>query len=337
MIYVITTVASYILLIATTAIEPRRSKLSRFEINRRRNSGDTGVEIEAWREQYFNDITVWFRLLAGLMLVIFVLSSVAAWQWFIGVVVAVLGVLQYIAIARSPFVRKNFQQLYNKVELKILNFANSHAGKLSFLRGVTIDLPSPVYPSSKDELIYIIKNSTGLLTNDEKKFLSSGIKFSDELVGNIMTPKSMVNAVNIDDLAGPILLDNLHKTGNSRFPVIDGDIDHVVGVLYLRDMAFVDIKQIKTVADLMRTPVYYIKNTQNLGHALAAFLKVHSHMFVVVNEYRETVGVITLEDVIEVMIGRKIVDEFDAHEDLRKVARRNPRGNNQAKTGKDVA
>ncbi len=78
----------------------------------------------------------------------------------------------------------------------------------------------------------------------------------------------------------------------------------------------------------MKSPVYYIKDTQTLQHALAAFLKTHHLLFVVVNEYRETVGVITLEDVLEVLLGQKIMDEFDAHEDLRKVAARNPKSNN---------
>ena len=56
----------------------------------------------------------------------------------------------------------------------------------------------------------------------------------------------------------------------------------------------------------------------------------------VVNEFRETVGLLSLEDVVEALLGRKIVDEDDVHDDLRQVAKRNPRGNNSADNGKNV-
>jgi CBS domain containing-hemolysin-like protein len=86
----------------------------------------------------------------------------------------------------------------------------------------------------------------------------------------------------------------------------------------------------------MEPRVFYIKNTQTLRHALAAFLRTRHHLFIVVNEFQETVGLITLEDVIESLLGKKIVDEFDAHEDLRAVAARNPHGNNVSSARKDV-
>jgi CBS domain containing-hemolysin-like protein len=86
----------------------------------------------------------------------------------------------------------------------------------------------------------------------------------------------------------------------------------------------------------MKPRVLYIREDQTLQHALAAFLRTHHHLFIVVNEFRETVGLVTLEDVIEALLGRKIIDEFDAHDDLRAVALRNPRDNNEPEKGQDV-
>ena len=83
----------------------------------------------------------------------------------------------------------------------------------------------------------------------------------------------------------------------------------------------------------MEKKVYYIREDQTLDHALAAFLKTRHHLFVVVNGYRETAGIITLEDVIEALLGRKIVDEFDLHDDLRAVATREAKTNNNVETG----
>ena len=153
-----------------------------------------------------------------------------------------------------------------------------------------------------------------------------------------MTPRSVVETIKKSEILGPLVLDDLHKTGHSRFPVIEGDIDHVVGVLYLRDLLTLDTNRKHTALaeSAMSKNVFYIHQEQSLGHALAAFLKTHHHLFIVVNEFRETVGILTLEDTIETLLGKKIVDEFDAHDDLRTVAGRNPRANNSTKHSKDV-
>jgi CBS domain containing-hemolysin-like protein len=151
-----------------------------------------------------------------------------------------------------------------------------------------------------------------------------------------MTPRSVVDTVAKGELLGPLTLDVLYKTGHSRLPVIDSDIDHVVGILYVQDLLVVGEKKTPTAAEAMDSKVFYIREDQTLQHALGAFLKTRHHLFVVVNEYRETVGVVSLEDVIEALIGTKINDEFDAHDDLRKVAERNPAANNQPKNRTDV-
>ena len=106
-------------------------------------------------------------------------------------------------------------------------------------------------------------------------------------------------------------------------------------MLYTHDLLDLRVEN-KTASDAMRNNVYYINETKSLSHALHGFLKTNHHLFVVVNHYRETVGLLTLEDVLEVLIGDKIVDEFDAFDDLRAVAESNPEKNNQPKGRKDI-
>jgi CBS domain containing-hemolysin-like protein len=97
-----------------------------------------------------------------------------------------------------------------------------------------------------------------------------------------------------------------------------------------------DRKKSVTAERAMEPRVFYIHEDQTLRHALAAFLRTHHHLFVVVNEFRETVGLLSLEDVIEALLGQKIVDEFDTHEDLRTVASRASRANSGGKQRDDV-
>jgi magnesium and cobalt transporter len=152
-----------------------------------------------------------------------------------------------------------------------------------------------------------------------------------------MTPRGVIDTIGKKELLGPLVLDDLHKTGHSRFPVTDGDIDHIVGVLHIQDLLVLDARQRSATAEKAMEPrVFYIREDQTLDHALTAFLRTRHHLFVVVNEFRETVGIVSLEDVIETLLGRKIVDEFDAHEDLRAVAARNPRGNNEPQKHEDI-
>ena len=156
---------------------------------------------------------------------------------------------------------------------------------------------------SREELLEIVKNAGDALSKDEKKLITNSLKFKDMKVADAMIPRTMIDSIGKDEVLGPIVLDGLYKTGHSRFPVIDGDIDHVVGMLYVQDLVTI---------------------------------KTRHHLFIVINQYRETVGLLSLEDALEALLGKKINDEFDTHEDLRKVAERNPRGNNSPKTTETI-
>ncbi|NLA43055.1 CBS domain-containing protein [Candidatus Saccharibacteria bacterium] len=328
---------AYAGLIFTVGVQPYRSKLSRFELKRRQSNKEKEAEKHQLRERYYDDLVAWQRIISGLLLTLFVLLLVNSLGWVFGVLLAVLGVVEYSAIAKFPIFRRWSQKFYDKLEPSLLSFAQKNGGRLSFLRGVKGGSSlTDVSVGSREELINLVKHSGKLLNSEEKRLVESGLTFGSVAVADVMTPRSVIDSVSKDELLGPLILDELHKTGHSRFPVIDGDIDHVVGVLHLRNLISLKDKQSAKAGAAMKTPVFYIKDNQNLQHALAAFLKTSNLLFVVVNEYRETVGIITLEDVLEALLGRKIMDEFDAHEDLRAVAARNPKNNNTPSKHHDV-
>jgi CBS domain containing-hemolysin-like protein len=120
------------------------------------------------------------------------------------------------------------------------------------------------------------------------------------------------------ETVGPILMDELSKSGHSRFPVYDEKRDNIVGILYLHDL--VGAKQAGRVDDIMSKRLRYVHEDFTLYQTLQAFLHTKQHLFLVVNSFEELVGIITIEDVLEQMIGRPIVDEFDKYDDLRAVA-----------------
>lgn len=152
----------------------------------------------------------------------------------------------------------------------------------------------------------------------EIDLLTHALSFGDKTVADAMVPKRVVVDVNVADSVGPVLMGELHRSGHSRFPVYESRHDHLVGVLYLHDL--VEIKHTGMVRDIMRPKVMYVHENFTLYQTLQAFVKTKQHLFVVVNEFEEYVGIITIEDVLERVIGKLIVDEFDTYDDLRAVA-----------------
>lgn len=113
-------------------------------------------------------------------------------------------------------------------------------------------------------------------------------------------------------------MDELHATGHSRFPVYQDKADNIIGTLYARDL--MKAKEGGQVHSVMKKDVHYVREDQPLGRVLEAFLKTKHHLFVVVNNFEEVVGIITIEDILEQILGKPILDEFDKYQDLRAVA-----------------
>jgi Mg2+/Co2+ transporter CorB len=322
-------VVIFILLVFVAAIVPHRSDVGTFELRRRATAGDVRAKHELQRETALVSVLAIRHVLQALLLVIFVTVSVAAFGWLTGVVVSVVVALSYSGVAQWSMAKRWPQKQYDKHEPALISLVENHPGLFRFVQEVNIIPTQSKRLDSREELEHMVAEADGLLTREEKQLITHSLQFDNRRVDEIMTPSSVIEGVEADEVLGPLTLDDLYKTGHSRFPVIEKDMDHVIGMLYVHNLLTVDSKKKTTTArQAMEPRVYFIRNDHTLQHALAAFLKTHHHLFVVVNEYRETVGLLSLEDVIEALLGRKIIDEFDQHDDLRAVAERNPKGNN---------
>ncbi len=156
------------------------------------------------------------------------------------------------------------------------------------------------------------------IAEGELNLLKHALSFGDKTVADALVPKRVVITAGEHEDVGPILMDRLHKSGHSRFPVYEGKRENITGVLYLHDL--IERKTGGSVRDVMRKKVTYVHEDFTLYQTLQAFIKTKQHLFVVVNSFEEYVGIITIEDVLERVIGKLIVDEFDQYDDLRAVA-----------------
>jgi CBS domain containing-hemolysin-like protein len=184
----------------------------------------------------------------------------------------------------------------------------------------------------KSDLVVLLERQKGQadsrISGSEIDLLLHSLTFGDRLVMDALTPKRVLKTVAATETIGPILLDELNKSGHSRFPVYDQKHDNIVGILYLHDL--VGKHQAARVADVMSSKLTYVHEDFSLHDTLQVFLKTKQHLFLVVNSFEELVGIITIEDVLEQMIGKQIVDEFDRYDDLRAVAAKAARKEHRA-------
>jgi CBS domain containing-hemolysin-like protein len=156
------------------------------------------------------------------------------------------------------------------------------------------------------------------LDDDEREMIQSIFSFHDTAVREIMIPRIDMVALDGDsDLAGTMAA--VIASGHSRVPVYEGSVDKVVGILYSKDLlklfgegSFADGEF--SLKSLVRS-AYYIPESKKIDEVLDEFRAKRIHMAVVIDEYGGTAGLVTLEDVIEEIVG-EIEDEFDAEEKL---------------------
>lgn len=174
----------------------------------------------------------------------------------------------------------------------------------------------------RDDLLRLIEQQKGQadsrISPETLELLTHTLQFGDKLVRDCMVPRRAVRMVSADDAIGPMLMKDLHDSGFSRFPVYRDKAENIVGTLYLRKL--ISLKHTGHVRDIMDDKIYFVHEEHPLEQVLDAFLKTQHHLFVVVNSFEEVVGIITIEDILEQILGCKIVDEFDQYDDIRAVA-----------------
>jgi len=150
----------------------------------------------------------------------------------------------------------------------------------------------------------------GSVELQEQQFIESIFNFTDRSVRNIMTPRRDVEMLEANANLGEVL-DELLESGYSRFPVYEGTPDQIVGIVHVRDLLMLYRRQGETarVREVMDPPLYVPENSR-ASALLATFRKNRRHMAIVVGELGGIEGVVTLEDVLEEIVG-EIDDEFD--------------------------
>jgi magnesium and cobalt exporter, CNNM family len=182
------------------------------------------------------------------------------------------------------------------------------------LRGLGLEPPGAEHDAhSEAELRMLLSSSAeqGEIEHDEQEMLYKVFDFADKEVSDVMVPRPEVVAISIA-LPAEEALKAVLESPYTRYPVYRETLDDIVGVLHIRDLieAMHDHGISSVALDALVRPAYMVPETKDLGALLTEFRRTNQHMAVVIDEYGSMEGIVTLEDLLEEIVG-EIEDEFD--------------------------
>jgi|TARA_B110000902_G_scaffold263964_1_gene344240 CBS domain containing-hemolysin-like protein len=180
---------------------------------------------------------------------------------------------------------------------------------------------------TREEIIALasLGHRDGNLFTQENEYLSNLLKLREIKTEQVLTPRSVVHMLN-EDSTVTAALDDDKTVQFTRMPVYGANIDDIVGIVNKRDLFQAERKGNGTLAIGSKVkPITRVSEKLPVQKLLDMFIKNREHLFLVEDEFGQTAGVVTLEDAIETLLGREIVDETDAVEDMQELARGNYR------------
>ncbi len=170
-------------------------------------------------------------------------------------------------------------------------------------------------PDDRDELIELLRRAHQRFLFDAEalSMIEGVLQVSQLSVRDIMVPRAQMEVIDIRE-SPEQFLPRMVKTAHSRFPVVDGNRDQVIGILHAKDLLRMQIDPDTDIRDLLRPPVF-VPESKRLNVLLHDFRADQHHLAIVVDEYGGSAGLITIEDVLEQIVG-DIEDEFDFDEEI---------------------
>ena len=167
---------------------------------------------------------------------------------------------------------------------------------------------NPFFTEEEFKMLLTMAEEEGSLEGEERERIYNVFEFSDTVAREVMTPRTDMVCLDINatlEEARNIVV----KTGFSRIPVYNENVDHIVGILYAKDLLQCSDTDGRQLKDMVREP-YYIPETKKVDELLKEMQKSKTHLAIAVDEYGGTAGIVTIEDLLEEIVG-EIFDEYD--------------------------
>lgn len=196
--------------------------------------------------------------------------------------------------------------LFHSLMRPFIKVINGSAFGVLRLFGVRPGVEAQVHSAEELRLLVAASTKNGILQESERILVGNALDFAETLVRQVMVPRTEIVAIP-DDSTVEGVVQLLRQSPFTRLPVYREDLDHIVGVVHVKDV--VGAVAARAVSELMRKPLY-LPETAHLDRALAQFRRERVQLAIVIDEFGGTAGLVTLEDVIEELVG-EVQDEFD--------------------------
>ena len=210
-----------------------------------------------------------------------------------------IGILRVVAIVARPFV-------------KLLSFSTNIVVRLF---GMDPHADEENVTEEEIRMMVDVGEEKGVIEGVQKEMINNIFEFDDITAEDIMTPRTDMAAVEVDDGISEALHIGVDE-GYSRLPVYEEDIDHVIGILYIKDLLPYVGQVIPTDVSLRHLvrDAYFVPGTKRCGELFSEMTEKHIQMAIVVDEYGGVAGIVTMEDLLESIVGN-MQDEFDNEEE----------------------
>ncbi|MCB2378036.1 hemolysin family protein [Hymenobacter sp. BT635] len=177
------------------------------------------------------------------------------------------------------------------------------------LFGGTATHGTEVHTSEELRLLLDQSKQSGEIQDSEHELIENVFEFNDRMVKQIMVPRTKLSAIDVNT-AQDAVLEIVYNEGYSRIPVFEDNIDNIVGVLYVKDLLQIIRRNEPIVLSKIMRPAYFVPETKKINRLLRQFQRKHTHMAIVSDEFGGVSGIVTIEDIMEELVG-EIQDEYD--------------------------
>lgn len=173
------------------------------------------------------------------------------------------------------------------------------------------------------QTIAALSRESGHLEEAQEKVISNIIDLKSKTVRDVMTPRTVTFSLDEDITVSEAMKQINTLSSHSRVPVFSNDADNVTGIIMRKDVLLAAAGQkLDQPLKALKRNVHFVPESMPLNRVLIDFFEKRQHLFVVVDEYGSVTGVISMEDVLEEIVGEEIIDESDRTKDMRELARR---------------
>ena len=301
-LYIVLSVLLLAMLIVLS-VDLEEPEVSQFELKRRVKANNKLAQLNLDRIKFQSELLS-LRLVSIIVMAIFqVTILIALFDWLTGLVLSLILLFILINLSRFSPIKKSSKVLYLKVETKLINFIKSRPNVVRLFR---LNLPThtdkPI--SSREELSHVLARAKSILSTEERSLITNGLVLDDQSISTMMIVRDKIPTIKHNEVLGPLVLNDLHKTGERLFLVINKDLDHVLGTLDISDQLVIGGQtETKKASDVMDRTLVKIAGTDSIKQVLLGLIDARAQVAVVTND-QTTIGVVYLHDIVNRLFGR---------------------------------